>query len=49
MRLIAIAALLLSTSSAVISGQQGAAPPAFEVASVKLHPNQLRGGPPSIQ
>jgi uncharacterized protein (TIGR03435 family) len=44
MRRVALVALLLSVSGMVLDGQS-AAPQTFEVASVKLHPNQLRGGP----
>jgi uncharacterized protein (TIGR03435 family) len=46
----AVAALLLLVSSNWLLAQAPAppAPPAFEVASVKLHPNQLRGGPRSL-
>ena len=49
MRSTALAALFLLVASTWLFGQAPASPsPAFEVASVKLHPKQLRGGPRSL-
>jgi uncharacterized protein (TIGR03435 family) len=50
MRSTALAALFLFVASTGLLGQAPSppAPLAFEVASVKLHPKQLRGGPRSL-